>query len=323
MESLLYLMARLLVACLQVLPLQTLARLGRLGGQIAYWLDGRHRRQALKNLFHCFGTQKTTPEIYALARENFRRIGEAYATAVKTSGLSPEEIGSRLEIVGLDKIQPYQRNNRPGNRLLALGHFANFELYTHLGFFLQFFEQVTTYRALPQPGLNRLMQSLRGRSGCKFFERRTEGAALKAAMSRPGILLGLLADQHARGGVRGPFLGRSCATSAAPALFALRYHCRINTAICYRTGLGRWRIEINDEILLEKNGVRRSKEEITRDINNHFETAIRRDPANWFWVHDRWRLSKPPSKLAPVPKQGEGSGIEPEDPDPSTSSVTK
>ena len=44
----------------------------------------RHRRVALRNLTMCFG-QRTPAEIRALARENFRRIGENFACAVKTA----------------------------------------------------------------------------------------------------------------------------------------------------------------------------------------------------------------------------------------------
>jgi lauroyl/myristoyl acyltransferase len=29
-----------------------------------------------------------------------------------------------------------------------------------------------------------------------------------------------------------------------------------------------------------------------RDVNHAFEIAVRRDPANWFWVHRRWKLSE-------------------------------
>jgi KDO2-lipid IV(A) lauroyltransferase len=29
-----------------------------------------------------------------------------------------------------------------------------------------------------------------------------------------------------------------------------------------------------------------------RDVNLAFEAAVRRDPANWFWVHNRWKASK-------------------------------
>ena len=39
-----------------------------------------------------------------------------------------------------------------------------------------------------------------------------------------------------------------------------------------------------------------------RDVNAEFEKAIRRDPANWFWVHRRWkpvekRREKPPEEI--------------------------
>jgi len=26
-----------------------------------------------------------------------------------------------------------------------------------------------------------------------------------------------------------------------------------------------------------------------RDVNRALEAAVRRDPANWFWVHRRWK----------------------------------
>ena len=43
MEALLYLLVRSLVALLQALPLNRVARLGRAGGALAYRLDARHR----------------------------------------------------------------------------------------------------------------------------------------------------------------------------------------------------------------------------------------------------------------------------------------
>jgi KDO2-lipid IV(A) lauroyltransferase len=158
---------------------------------------------------------------------------------------------------------------------------------------------MTTYRGLPQPSLNRLLQSLREQSGCLFFERRTDGAALKAAMNGPGKMLGLLCDQHAGdNGLRLPFFGRDCSTSSAPAVFALRYRCRLSTGFCYRTGLAKWRLEAGPEIPTTENGEARSTAAIMLDVNKAFEDAVRRDPANWFWVHNRWKLA-PPKAVAP------------------------
>jgi len=321
MDQTLYYLARALVALVQRLPLRWAARLGRAGGALVYWVDRRHRLVALRNLTMCFGQEKAPPEIRALARENFRRLGEGYTCAIKTAAMSVSELRPHVEIVVAPGLLPPPAPQKPQRVVVAVGHFGNFELYGRFGQFVPGLQCATTYRALRQPSLNRLLQSLRAPSGCLYFERRFEGSALKALMNQPGILLGLLSDQHAGdGGLRLPFLGHDCSTSAAPAVFALRYRCALFTGVVYRLGLGRWRIEASEEILTRVNGKPRSTEAIMRDVNRAFEAAVRRDPANWFWVHNRWKPrkvqspnSKPQSPQtaavrSPLPSDGRGSG---------------
>ena len=293
MDKLLYFIARALVALLQALPLRAVARMGRAGGALAYWLDARHRRVALRNLTMCFGQEKSAAEIRAIARENFRRIGENFACAAKTASMTYEKLKPFVEFVGDAKLLTPPSGQKPPSIIVAIGHFGNFELYARFGQFCPAFHCATTYRGLRQPSLNRLMQDLRERSGCLYFERRTDGAALKAAMNQRALLLGLLADQHGGdNGLRIPFLGHDCSTSPAPAVFALRYRCGLHTGICYRVGLARWRIEGGPEIPTHENGVPRTTEDIMRDVNRAFEQAVRRDPANWFWVHNRWKPAR-------------------------------
>jgi KDO2-lipid IV(A) lauroyltransferase len=293
MDMVLYFIARAVIAFLQALPLRAVARLGRAGGALVYGIDARHRRVALRNLAMCFGQEKSAAEIRALARENFRRIGENFACAAKTASMTYEELKPFVEFVGAPEILAPPTGQKPSSRIVAIGHFGNFELYARFGQFCPAFQCATTYRGLKQPSLNRLMQDLRECSGCSFFERRTDGAALKAAMNRPGLLLGLLADQHeGSGGLRIPFLGHECSTSPAPAIFALRYHCALHTGICYRVALARWCIEAGPEIATHENGAPRTTEAIMRDVNQAFEQAVRRDPANWFWVHNRWKPAR-------------------------------
>jgi KDO2-lipid IV(A) lauroyltransferase len=297
METPLYCLVRALVALLQALPLTWVARLGRTGGGLAYWLDARHRRVALRNLTMCFGSEKSPTELRALAHENFRRLGENYACAIKTAAMSFEELRPRVEFVGDARIISPPAGQPPRGVVAAIGHFGNFELYARFGQFAPAYKCATTYRGLRQPSLNRLLQSLRERSGCHFFERRFEATPLKAFMNQPAVMLGLLSDQSG-GAFRGPFLGHECSTTPAPAVFALRYHCTLITGICYRVGLARWRIEASPEIPTHENGQARSTAAIMRDVNQAFEVAVRRDPANWFWVHRRW---KPASGGAGIP----------------------
>jgi lauroyl/myristoyl acyltransferase len=285
MERIVYGIAVLLIRGVQALPLSWAARLGRGCGAAAYWLDARHRRVALRNLTRCFSGEKSNQEIRAIAREHFRRLGENYCSAIKTATMNWDELSRNVEFAYGERIPP-----PTSNCIVAIGHFGNFELYARFGQIAPGFHCATTYRALRQPSLNRLLQELREQSGCTYFERRTEANALKSALAHGRVLLGLLADQHAgERGISAPFFGRACSTSAAPAILALRYNCPLHTGICYRVGPARWRIEAGPSIPTREHGQPRPMEAITADINAALEAAVRRDPANWFWVHNRWK----------------------------------
>jgi KDO2-lipid IV(A) lauroyltransferase len=288
MNTAIYWLGRALVAGIQALPLPFVARLGRAVGGLAYFLTARHRRVVLNNLTMVFGGEKSPEEIRELAKENFRRIGENFAAAIKTAGMGWEELRSHIEFAGFEKLPVGAGRVSPGNIVGAVGHFGNFELYARVQDIRPDYQLATTYRALKHAGADRLLQLLRGQSHCLYFERRADGEKLRERMSRGGVMLGLLADQSSRG-LRAPFLGHDCNTGLAPAVLALRYRARLYSVICYRTALAKWRIEWGEEIPTHENSQPRSSEDIMRDVNRAFETAVRRDPANWFWVHRRWK----------------------------------
>src|SRR5262245_3625740 len=100
MDALLYVVALALVKFLQALPLTWVARLGRAGGALAYALDARHRRVAQRNLALCLGRDART--IRALARENFRRIGESYCCAIKTAAMPWDELKESVQFAIAD-----------------------------------------------------------------------------------------------------------------------------------------------------------------------------------------------------------------------------
>ncbi|MCC6234048.1 MAG: hypothetical protein IT580_15495 [Verrucomicrobiales bacterium] len=297
-EWLLIGVARALLPVIQALPMSRVATLGRLGGSVAWLLDRRHRRVALDNLRAVFPHLDDAART-SLARENFRRIGENYACGMRAATLSWPELQPHLELGNLDLLHTTLAAHPERSVILALGHFGAFELFTWTRVAVPGIPLATTYRALRQETATRLLLDLRRRSGCHFFERRRDARALRETLRSKRILLGLLADQHDGRGVRVPFLGREAGTSTAPALLALRYHCPLLTAFCFRTSHARWRIEIGDLIpTRDPDGSRRTLAAIARDMNQSFERAVRRDPANWFWVHRRW---KPAPAPAPSP----------------------
>ena len=196
-----------------------------------------------------------------------------------------DELRPHVEFVDTERLPHGQP---PRGSWSAIGHFGNFELYARFHQFAPGYQCATTYRALKQPALNRLMQDLRERSGCLYFERRTDGPLLRAAMTRPGIILGLLADQSTSG-LRGPFLGHDCSTRSRRPFLRCVTIANCTPPSASASGWPNGGSNSAKKFPRTKTAGRVRSGDIMRDVNRAFEAAVRRDPANWFWVHRRWK----------------------------------
>ncbi|HAR00626.1 MAG: lysophospholipid acyltransferase family protein [Limisphaerales bacterium] len=296
LNHLLYLAGRTFVWVVQLFPLRFVAWTGRMAGLLAFYLDWRHRRVAVGQLDCFLKHTGRKGDSVKMGREHFQRLGENYLSAVKTSGMKAEALEKHIEFRGIDlfekPVTPDSPDEWKNGWIIAIGHFGNFELYARSLSSLNGRVGAATYRGLNQPGLNRLLHELRASSGVRFFDRRKEVKALRKLMTDGSVVLGLLGDQSAGSGMLLDFLGDKCLCSTAPAIFSQRYHCRLATGICYRTGPAKWVVEFEKEIPTFANGSKRSVEEVTQDVNTAFEKAIYKDPLNWFWVHDRWKRFK-------------------------------
>ncbi len=292
MVTLTYYVIMTVVTVVRCLPLLWVARLGRFCGALAYRLDGRHRRRALDNLRMVFGDEWKGESVESLAKENFLRLGENYACAIKAAYMSNEELKPYVEVRGGHHLADPIDEPQTRNRVIAIGHFGNFELYARLGNFAGFSNGGTTYRALKNPAANRVMEELRRRSDLSYFERKKDVNALKTRLREGGLALGILSDHHAGGGgIASQFMGHACSVTPAPVVLAMRYRAGLFSAVVYRTSLAHWTIEVGPEIPLRTEAGLRSVDEVTLEVQNILGDAVRRDPANWFWVHNRWRTN--------------------------------
>jgi KDO2-lipid IV(A) lauroyltransferase len=242
---------------------------------------------ALENLHLALGSELDGTSIEAIAKEHFKRLGESYCAAIKTASMSDAQLCGRIEVTGFEALIP------PDGKVavVALGHFGNFEVFARLRPYAGGRQLATTYRALKPDAIDQVLQRLRSQSGILFFERTRDGAKLRSALNQGNLLLGLLSDQHAGNkGLWLPFFGHHCSTGAAPAVYAQRFQAPLAVGACYRTKLGHWRLEFSAPIpTLRPDGSPRSQADIMLEVNARLEAAVRKDPANWFWVHRRWK----------------------------------
>ncbi|MDZ4773122.1 MAG: lysophospholipid acyltransferase family protein [Planctomycetota bacterium] len=132
------------------------------------------------------------------------------------------------------------------------------------------------------------VQRSREARGLRVLPRR--GAMQHApTIVKAGGTLAMLLDQRARTRpVFAPFFGRlaRCDRSAGVLLRRLRAPAVIGA--CYMEGPWRWRVSFHD-VLHPRDLAGQSPEDISTTINRVFERLILKAPAQYFWLHDRYR----------------------------------
>jgi KDO2-lipid IV(A) lauroyltransferase len=177
----------------------------------------------------------------------------------------------------------------------------------------------TIAKATPDVRLNALIERARAEGGVETLWR--EDPATARAMIRcfkQNKILGILIDQdtHVQG-VFVPFFGRPAHTPRAAADLALRFRAPVIVGTCRRLGPrpGDGHEVTAVPVAYDPDAPDREAEAIrlTAACTAVLEGAIRRNPAEWVWMHERWKTSPNEgvggaAQAKPVPKSAELSG---------------
>ena len=107
-----------------------------------------------------------------------------------------------------------------------------------------------------------------------------------------GWIIGLLSDQDPsrRDGVIVDFFGQETNAFTGAAAIARRCGVPIFPVFMHRRADGHHELTIEEPLYVEKTDDRAADVlRVTQEISAHIEAWIRRYPAEWFWLHDRWK----------------------------------
>ena len=287
-DSVFYILYRAGLALLTVFPLPFLFRLGQIGGFCAWLLLPGYRKLARRNLSIAFDGEKSASELNRLTREHFQQLGANILSSVKLGAMSLDEIASRVET---ENLELFHQPLKAGRGVVAiLSHLGNWELHAQLfPKFIGYVRNSTVYQGLRNPLIDRHVRNLRARAGVEMFDRK-HGFQKAIELLRGGGVIGILSDQHAGDhGLWVPFFGKLASTSPLPALLAKRTHAALLGVAIYTTGLARWKIVIGPMLETKEETV----EALTSRANDVIATQVRKAPADWFWVHNRWKTPRP------------------------------
>lgn len=285
MDRAVYGVFRACVFVIRRLPLSVCFVLGRLLGLLLWMLLPGYRRLATENIRGAFRGELTTGQAARLTRAHFCALGANGISALKMPSLSPEVIARIARIEGLENIRRAIREGR--GVVLAINHIGNWELYAQLVGAVPEARFGTVYQALRNALVDGFINRDRQRLGVQTFDRKKGFHRAIALLREPGIL-GVLVDQHAGdGGMWTPFFGRMASTSTLAAQLAQRTGADVIPVAIYTAGFARWRVVVGESLPAG------SVPEVTATINQALEKQIRESPADWFWVHNRWKVPEP------------------------------
>lgn len=276
---------------LRIVPHPTARKLGRGLGALGWHVLGSRRRVALDNL------RLALPELgeaerQRIARESLRHLGAAFCDPLSALRFDAVEFCRRLTLEGWEHLQEAEERGQ-----------GVFIMSAHLGMWEAAAQPVALYaggmdvvgRPLDNPHLDHDLVALRTRFGNRLLSKRGAARGMLKAL-RGGGKVGILIDQRARpaDAVEVPFFGHPALTSSVLARLALRTGAAVVPIFGYGEPDGRYRVVLRPPVLPpEPKNLPASEEEAVIALTQRYmevvEAEIRRDPAQWMWLHKRWK----------------------------------
>ena len=276
---------------MRLIPLTACFLLGQFLGIVFWAILPRYRRLAKRNLRIAFGPLLDDRKAAFLTFRHFANLGANLVCSVKIPALSERKLRSRIRFEPEQDWEDWIVGNKAEGKgtVAALSHFGNWEINAQIAEFVKPRQAGCVYQAIHNVQLDDLVNRDRRARGVKTFDKKREmqGAA---ALLREGGVLGVLIDQHAgNAGIWTTLFGKLASTSPLAASLAQRTGSLLAMVSVRTVGIARWVIHTSEPIPAEG----REISAITMDLNHLLEREIHRSPADWFWVHNRWKIPHP------------------------------
>jgi KDO2-lipid IV(A) lauroyltransferase len=271
-----------------LLPPAGLARVADVLGGFYLMIGGERREIVDFNLALAY-PEKSEAERRQLARAVARHFARSTLDAIRIQRLQPEELLSSVEISGWEHVERAAGLGRGVFFLTA--HIGSWEVAALVtGLKLDAGLSVVN-RPLDNPLLDAELERLRRLYGNHVFGKHNILREMLAQLKKGGGV-GILIDQRPREGqgVDVPFFGQPAWTHPILARVARKTGAPVVPTFALREKPGLYALRYDEPVFVDD----LSKEELqdvslTTRYSKILEQAIRRNPDQWLWYHDRWK----------------------------------
>ena len=192
---------------------------------------------------------------------------------------------NHIFVDGDEKLKEIIKNDK--GVIFVSGHFANFELMS-MEITKRNYKLATIYRPLNNYFLNPLMEHVRRKYVCKNqIKKGLNGVRDSVEYIKKGFSIALMIDQRVSEGEKIDFFKKSALTTTLPAQLAMKYNLSIIPVYIERKKDNNFNLKFLKEIKANKFT---NKIELTKKLNFVLEEMIEKNPYQWIWSHNRWKL---------------------------------
>ncbi|MBI2843802.1 MAG: hypothetical protein HYX78_10415 [Armatimonadetes bacterium] len=266
---------------------EKIERWGRKLGGFIYVASRRYRGVAIRNLRAAY-PEWSEQEVRDVARRTFENFARGALEFLYLNDMPPQAVGEWLSVEDTSPLDAVLEKGR--GAIVITAHLGNWELLARKFALLGYRINVIA-RDSDDPTTTGLANSIRENAGYKVLSR--DSSAIPAMRClRKNELLGILPDQNTWSGIFVDFFGRPAATATGPAVLSLKTGAPILCGFARRVDGGFFEAVIYPPLEVPSTGDEEADIlALTQAYTRVIEDEIRKDPAQWLWIHDRWRRS--------------------------------
>jgi Kdo2-lipid IVA lauroyltransferase/acyltransferase len=282
--------ARLTIGALWLLhwlPVRLQSALGAALGALLHALAGSRRRIATRNVELCF-PELEARERAALVREHFRWLGRSLVERGMFWYAPRQRLERLIEIEG----DVHLAERTPGALMWIVPHFMALEAAACAVQLFQSRRAATIYQAQSNPVFDAALRAGRERFGDSVLFSRKESAKPLIRSIKQGLAFFNLPDMDfgRKDAAFVPFMGVPAATLLAPSRMARALDMTVQLVVAEMRRGGGWRVRFlpawqgwpSDDAVAD-----------TERMNRWIEDEVRRLPAQYLWVHKRFKTRPP------------------------------
>jgi KDO2-lipid IV(A) lauroyltransferase len=258
-------------------------------GAWGYIIASKQRKIALESLGIAFGHDKSPHEITEIAKECFNFMAKSGVELLFLLD-KPALLKKHVEILGKDILdQAFSRGN---GVILVSAHFGNFPLLL-ARLALEGYKTGGIMRHMRDSRVEKIFLAKRDRFKIKTIYSQPRDACVRDTIEalRNNELVFIPLDQNfGTGGVFVDFFGRKAATATGPVVLAQRTKATILPCFIIRQKDDTHKVVFEPPLnLIEGKTARETIFINIQRLTDLIESYIRRYPAEWGWVHRRWK----------------------------------